>query len=978
MSNDLVKKLAMVVRNPGLAGNLILDELQLAVKSIASAGDTYDISEPGSPFVLLMEGNVMTVAAGLNEIEAIHRKQYPSMALTDQELYLHMADVDYANRFAIPSWTTFDVFIGRDEIIAKAVAIGDTGVRKLVIPRGAYFEVAETRFTMQYPVEIKVLSNGSIQIAYDDASPSPIQTLTSNIVEWDPLKYGGDRMIRLRIPVGQFAVTTYNAVLNTATGFENDYSFDDQFYYARVYINHSDDINSTVWEEIRTTHTDQVYDAMRLTAVLSVTEGNLKVKIPLIYFNNGLDGEVRIDVYTTKGPVNMDLGSYKPEEFTFRLVDIDDDVTYVSPLNSFSKFRAMSILKVSGGTNGVDVTTLRTQVMTNSVGNNQIPISPPQLENRLTRGLGFTVVQSIDNVTDLEFLAGKPMPPPTNQSVSGGIGTAMVTLQRTISELARSSAVYNNGGRITLSPSLLYQYVDGQITIVSDTATKALLALAPDAIVREVATNRYMYSPFHNVLDTTGSAFDCRPYYLDQPSIESKSFVGDNSTVFMQASIDTYAIARRDYGYELTIALTSDDVFKALDDSLIVAQLGYKPYGETSYASVNGSLISLLDGERVYRFEIHTQFDIDSNHALHTTNMSMFDNTQRDFASLLIGDFDVSFIVTNQDTSKYKPGPLDLLITRHLLLTQDGVIVLSRERMRCVLGYSLDKLWHPNRTVPTEQSYETYEFDVPYIYEETVFVRDPITGYPNITQSTEGQVEYEVLYERGAQAYNDDGTMRMRYTAGQLKRDGNGQLILKSERQLLREFTLMLFDGNYYFVEDQESLDYRLEAPMVIVNWLKDLDNLNKDLLAGGKVYLHPTTTLGDTTALVRNGIEAVLSIDQRLWIKYTLTDKAFRNEVLRDALSLSSKAILVSLLTRGLVAHSEGVGRLRENAGEDVVSFEFGGLGGTANYSAVTLVDNSVRLAIGKRLVVKPNQLLGVEDDIDFQFLPESSVDKQ
>lgn len=977
MSKALVSKLAMVVRNPALAGNLLLDELQLAVEAGAADGVSYDISEPGSPFVLLMEGNVMTVAAGLGEIEAIHRKQYPSMALTDQELYLHMADVDYANRFAIPSWTKFDFFIGREELLAKAISVGDGGVRKLVIPRGTYFEIAETRFTMQYPIELRVLANGAIQISYDDTNPSPIQTLSSNIVEWDPLKYGTDKLIRLRIPVGQFAVKTFNAVLNTAVGFETDYSFEDQFYYARVYINHSDDIDSTTWEEIRTTHTDQVYDAMQLTAVLSVTEGRLKVKIPLVYFNNGLDGEVRVDVYTTKGPLSMDLGSYKPEEFSFRLVDLDDDVTYVSPLNTFSKIRAMSILKVSGGTNGVDIATLRTQVMTNSVGANQIPISPPQLENRLTRGLGFSVVTSVDNVTDLQFLASKPMPAPTNKSVSGGIGTAMATLQHTISDLVRSGGVYNNGARITMSPDLLYQYSSGQVSIMSDTATQALKALAPDAIVREVTTNRYMFSPFHHVLDTTGSEFDCRPYYLDQPSVESKSSAGVNPTVLMQASIAGYELVRREYGYELTISLTSDDSFKALDDSVVVAQLGYKPFGETSYASVNGTLLTKLDDERVYRFEIHTHFDIDRNDALHTTNLSMFDNTQRDFATLLESDFDVSFIITNQDNSRYIPGPLDLLITRHLLLTQDGVQVIGRERLRCVLGYSMGSLWHPNRTVPTEQSYETWEFDVPYVYEETVFVRDPITGFPNITMSNEGQIEYEVLYERGTNAFNDDGTVRMRYTAGQLKRDGNDQPILKSARQLLREFTMLLFDGNYYFVEDQESLDYRKEAPMVVVNWLRDLGELNKNLLAGGKVYLYPTSTLGDTTALVRNGIEAVLPIDQRLWIKYTLTDKAYRNEVLREALSASSKTILVSLLTRGVVAHSEAVGRLRENAGEDVVSFEFGGFGGSANYSSVTLTDNSVRLALGKRLVVKPNQLLGVEDDIDIQFLPESLVTK-
>lgn len=137
--------------------------------------------DPTNPFSLLLESCAVMTAVGISEAEAINRKRYPSMAITEEELYLHMSDVDHLSRFAQPGRATFSILLGKEELYTRAVEVGVNRMKKLVIPRNSEFSIAGYKFTLQYPIELRVMGHGGLQVVYDASAPSPIQTLESNV-----------------------------------------------------------------------------------------------------------------------------------------------------------------------------------------------------------------------------------------------------------------------------------------------------------------------------------------------------------------------------------------------------------------------------------------------------------------------------------------------------------------------------------------------------------------------------------------------------------------------------------------------------------------------------------------------------------------------------------------------------------------------------------------------------------------------------
>lgn len=959
--------LYQVLRNPSLIQQLVLNELDSQLNPTGTT-PRYDVPDGTLPFVFLMECGSMETAASINEMEAGMRRLYGRQAVTPDELYAHMADDDYIGRFATPASTPFMMVLDYDEIVAKAVPFGDQGLKRIVIPRVTQFQAGKLPFTMQYPIQMTVMRHGGITVEYVLDRVSPVEVLTTNIVQWQLMTSKVDqqrrRLMALTIPVQQFVSTTYTDTLNPSSLFQKTYTFEDQFFHARAYLSLD---NERTWTEINTTHSALTYDPEKVTVVFKVTTGRLEVSIPVVYVTTGLaTGSIRIDIYTTKGPVDVDFSTLGEADYSVSFNTIDDNPTFTTPMDTLTTCQVLARGRVSGGGNAMSFATLREQVINNTLGPLQIPITNVQLGSALQRR-GYNLVTNIDNITNLQFLATRRMGASTTLDVTSGAGVAMSEITFDMDSLGGSTHVSDNGNRLTILPSMLYRYNNGKVTPLPDSEITRLNTIPAEQCAREVNGGRYVYSPLHNVMDIANDNFEMRPYYLNNPTILSKTFVGENDTANLQAAVAEYDITRIDGGYRIRVLLETGDPFKQLEDSQVVVQLGYKPAGENRWASMNGTLEGLQDGERIYQFDILSNFDINADNELRTLNLSMFSDVQNNYFVPLSTDLAVTICVVNSTTPGYQPNELDDLVQTHLLPPQ--FMTVTRETMTTEFGYEMTKLWRRSRSVISQESYKKYEFNVPAYWKETVYKEDA-NGNAIITINPDGSLAYDIIHRAGDPVLNDQGQPVFEHLAGDPIYNANGDPVLIDARKLKYETTLFMVDGKYYFANERESATYATEIPMELVTWLRnDIELLDSNLLREAELYLYPTTTYGDTLASIREGQKITIPVDQAFSFTYYLSKAGYTNPTIRPGLISNTKTTMAEFLERGTISMSEANARLTDTSGDEVMAIEATGLGGTNNFAIISVEDDAVRLSVRQKLVVLPNQELSIEDDVTFNW---------
>lgn len=961
--NDARRHLA----NPQLVISDAMNQLE------ATLDGKLDITSPTSPYMHLMEAGAVNASALMLEQEASTRRQYPSMAMTQADLYLHMSDADYAGRFAQPARATFMLYLGRDEIYQRAVAVGTTGVRMMTIPRHTQIQVAGVTFTMQYPINIRIMPHGGLSITYDNTQLSPLQALTSNLVPFKTKDFKGETFVVLEIPMYQFAINSRQYTVNRAQLSEQTFAFTDSFHYARVYYADA----SGNWVEVITTHTDQVFDPNKPTAVLQVNGQNLSVRIPQVYLTlQMIDTEVRVDIYTTKGPMEMALSDYTPSQFTARWQDLDKITAdpYAEVLNKFNTYTLFSDDSVVGGRGPLTLAELRERVITNSLGKANIPITNVNIGSRLA-DMGYDMVLDVDNITNRQFLATRSLPEPTDGSTISGAGCTMLTMTESMENLSALPSVMDNGDRITLLPSTLYQNINGVISIVPQPMIDSLMALPIDVRARRINENSYLYSPFHYVLDMTSDRFEHRPYFLDQPVIQSKSFVAENPTTLMSVGVKSYQISRVDQGYLVTVVLQSGKTWKDLSDDQVFCQLAFFPMGEKSRAYQNGTLVGMTsEGERVYTFLIGTNYDLTNTDGLMINTFQMFDDPVHVYPCALTTDFDVIFAVNQLTIEGFESSTIDEDMGKNIL--PNDAIGLSQERLTIQLGNALPGLWAASRSVASSLDYQRYLSDVPAVYESTVYARDPTTGAIEYTIDGNGNVVFTVLHAKGDPVLNDANEPVMRHYAGDVVLDVDGQPVVVNSRRMMRQIDIFLIDGAYWFATDQRTLDYRALLPQQIVTWLiEDIASVQEYLIEQTTLYYYPKSSLGNVNVKVLEDKTVSIDSAQSFSVTYYLSGTAYRDAALRTALTQAAIETIHEQMLNPVVTLSGIISALKERVEGDTIGVNVTGLGGPNAYEAVTLIDNSARLSIRKKSVAKADGTIGVEDDVSVSFVQHSST---
>lgn len=969
-ANKLIEDINSYLGNPTRLQQAVLEFTKQATNG------EYEYVDPTNPVVMTVESAVMLSAATITNYESILRKQYPSLAQTYEDLFLHMSDKDYLNRFAVPAKTKFTIMFRKSELINSMVEDTVKGYKKLVIPRNSYFTVADTRFCIEYPIEIRQLTYGGIHIVYNTDIDSPIQQLSTNVIEWKEVRGVSDNnedniYIQLTFDVLQLKVESKIFDINSSTKFSQDITLEDQFYYARVYL--KNDLGK--WDEIYTTHSDQIYDPYKTTAVLKVTD-KVNISIPEVYtVNTNITGKVRVDIYETLGPITMMLGNYPNSSFTakWRALDTSEIDEFVAPLEILKTQVIYSGSTVSGGRNGLTFEQMRERLINNSIGIPKIPVSNVQIESAL-EDENYEIVKNIDNITNRTYLATRDLPKPSYPELITAANASIQTGLFTIDEATLIDTVIDNGKTITITPDTIYQNINGRVTLLPSDVKQSILDMSIDRRAIYVNSKELFYSPFHYVLDTNDNQFDVRAYYLDDPSVEGSIFIGENDTTKLRVSTNGYQITKTSTGYKLRILTNSSEEFKNIPDEQVHVQLRFVPYHEAEYAYQNGIIVGRANNnERIIEFDLSTTFEVDKNNNIQLTEFILYTLDPKVLGSDLFNQFEILYATSQAMDLQYRPNDVDAALG--LLILPQEVAGITHEAINVRFGYHLERLWTRGRTIVSDAGYGRYETDQLKYYIKNIYEINPDTG--NTIFIENGQVVQKILHAIGDPVLLD-GEQVYEHRKGEIILDEFGDPIISHPRKLLRQVDYLLIESAYWFATDSMATAYRKEMTDIYVDWITNgLADIQKKLIEQTSIYFYPKVTTGNIDVMVKNGVETKISASQEFTLVLHVDSIVYNNPELRAQLKIKTIEVLNEELGKSVVSMSRITKELTKVYSEDVIDVEINGLGGSENYTTVTILHETDRPSIKKLLKAQSDGSLIVEEAVELIFVKHELVGK-
>lgn len=965
-SEDLMKAMDFARFDPAAKALDVLDAVDDNLEG------NYRLVDPTSPFMLMWEMAAACGAHVLNGIDVLNRKRYPGLALTMEDLHLHMTDRDFLNVFNKPPVLPVTVLVSRDEILRHAVEVTAGGMKKLVMPKNSSFTCNGYTFTMEYPIEYRIPPVGEPTVVYGTPLNGVLNPSNGNLLQVDQVAGSdGVPMIRAVASVSQMAISSEVYPLNQSTVWNTRIAFNDLYSYCRAYVRARDVSGAPYWKEIKVNYTRQVFDPYDPTVLVRLYDKVIDCYLPQIYQTTGqVTGELRIDIYTTKGVNDMVFEGFSAKDWSEEWVDLDseDQGKYTANWSLLSTYSVYSDQYTTGGTPALSLEELRNRVMQHNTGQINIPITPVNLEFVLA-DMDYTSVTDVDSITKRTLNATRTMETPQDKYTITPISGAVENFIISMSDLNGVPDVSHNGDSVTLHPSILFRSVDGGLTIVSQAEINDLYQLKPEAMARAVSSAGYRFSPFHWVLDASNESFDVRAYYLDAPTIEGRQFLMENPSLQLDLqTAQTFTVSRTEKGYLIHLLTQSGQLFKDLEDYQVHVQLAYTPPGESTMAYLNGTLLTKQDGDRVYEFLLETNYAINANDAMTLRNFSMFGDGPLDHLIDLDVTFDVIYAVSDYTVVGMKESDIDNAKNRNML-PYDSVGILQ-ERVQVTLGSPLKWLWAGSRSITTEADYEVYEDNVPEYYTEPVFEMDPNNPSMMKVDVVNGKVVTYLLHQVGDPVLVD-GKQKYKKFKGDFILDANGNKILKSSRQIARQIDLTLFDGRYYFANDLSTENYLKLVCTKMLQWSQtDMGNTNKTVLEKTKLYLKPIATNGKVKCVVESGVSVVLDAEQSPKVQVYMTEAGWNNETLKSGLRTTIIQQLAADFKGNRVAPLDTAEAIKNKSGSEVITVRVSGLGGDKNYPLITLADGSGRLSVRKKLTALPDGTFTVEEDVDIQFL--------
>jgi len=920
-----------------------------------------DLVDPTGPFPMLVEVSASMVSTAMIQGEGLTRKTYPHMSSNFSELYHHMSDVDTLERFSLPSATTFTLAIQVPVLKNGAVLDPVNGSRRVTIPGDSIFSVAGTPWSNLQDIDIIMSKNGSIQVTYDYTRTTGLLDSGTNLLKAWVTTTGGVPTLVVEVYVKQVLLTSITEPVSSSTGLSTVHGLTDQYYTSKVYHQK----NNGPWEEVATTHSDQLRDPTRVTVEVTVLEGSVRYRLPSIYVANGLAGDnFRIDTYESRGVLVVDHSDYLPADFSAVWRDLDSaNRPEVIAMSTLTDMVIFSTSVTSGGRAELTFDELRDRVVYRS-GDTKASITFNELRYRLSDA-GFKTIKAKDTFTDRLYLCSRHIDPPALSNIATPIGVRHGKVEVDRQGVAYpEGVVIPHGTRTTITTKAIYRETNGSTRLLTEVEMNELTSFTPEELTTRLNESAYTYSPYHYVLDEADGMHVTRVYDLDTQRYLSNSWVSSNDSIGYRVQTTDVSISRVEGAYHLTVTASGPEDVKGFAAQIMYEDENGHRYHMTGRESDrDGGYFSVV-------FVMETALDVSFYRGLGFLNfLGIQGGTEKMFLQL-----DTMFNLYYIHTGDSEPTvPDELVNSGAVTYALPYPTTVTHETITVQLGKELVGMSSRSKAILIPGLTLHYPEDVPARYTTDVLERDETDTLVWSINPDTGKPEFNTLFKAGEVRLGNDNTPMIEHRKGDVVTGRDGKVVMSTEERLTWEYTPMLLDAAYWFATAPEPTQYRESIPGTVEGYLSFIRGLKPSLIEGTVLVFQPLSSIGKAEAVVDGNVAIVLNTALVFNVTYMLTVDGMASNDIQEAIHAAARTVILNhakgdtystgVLTRQLM----DAGGL--HALDVVVDSPIQG------FSNAYLTEPEASFSVKTNSVVLSNQSIGVEEAISINFYVESTT---
>lgn len=496
----------------------------------------------------------------------------PNRAQHISELYKHMSDYDHVGIYATPSTTKIEVICLLDELLTDGLAYTSSSDRIVAffedrnidqtnlvhcIPAHSQFTIGGYVYSNRYPVRIEVVpasenSSGRIaSVSYDNFEEDEAHPLQDYHVEYrlDEDASGSGNLVSMFIDVEQYELSVSYANLNTAAQYTDTFSFTDSLYQVRVFTDRTYEdsdqptktIEQTVWTELHQVMESNAHDPSSdevPSAIVQpmISSSNVVIKIPQVYFTNDTLGtRLRVELYTTSGPVNFILPDADSQLLTGEFSTLGGEADMANlVLRQSSTITVMATEDaVVGGTGTISLEDLKNRIV-NYRADDSVIADPGELATYLN-SKGFDYKRFQDGLTDRIYLCYTELTDTLGRPIASGSLESWMTGDD-LAEMETVAAFTSPNVSYMIPPGTVFEY-DSELGISKPISTEDLGSDTLE-VVETLNAGTYTTPMFHTHLMERGGSYLAYSYdffnaFCDKSGV--KEFHATSDQVFIDS-----------------------------------------------------------------------------------------------------------------------------------------------------------------------------------------------------------------------------------------------------------------------------------------------------------------------------------------------------------------------------------------------------------------------------------------------------------